>query len=288
MSSRFVNYQTSSSEALGSALNHTLLSVDDENRLLSLAKEGDREAISELVEHNQKLVASVAKMYLGYGNNSVLEFVDLIQIGNLGLCKAIELWDPTKGVRFSTYAFYWIKSFIGRNVIYHAQSLTVSYRFSEILVKLRRVRSDLASKLRREPTQQELAEASGLPLHKVQLGLTAIASTVSLHENWTSPDDETKNTGGAPELYIADPSQNTEDQVVDKLMFQYYKDFITKRFSERQVQVFTLLYGLDGCGYHSIAEVAKLLEITRQRVYEIQKYMLKVLRDEFVRRSDLK
>lgn len=168
--------------AIKEQLDHNLLSAGDEASLLIQAKKGDKGALEKLVKANQKMVYAIAKKYYMAGMGGDQELSDLVQYGNIGLLRAIQKWDPARSVRFSTYATYWIRSFVRRYGMLNGIPFTTSADMMDKWSRLRRTQGRLEQKFRRAPTRNEIALASGIDQRTVQLILPMMAPTFSLDE----------------------------------------------------------------------------------------------------------
>lgn len=255
----------SSRAVVSASLRHPLLSEEDEKMLLMHAKLGDPEAIDELVRCNQKLVASIVRKYnVGQSNANDLEVQDLFQAGNMGLLKAIGMWDFSKNVnKFSTYAFYWIRSYVRRLAMKKASSLSVSYSYSEKLVKIRRAMNDVYEREHREAIPEEIAELAGVTLEEVQYGIRALRIAESIETN--DALSEGKMSDRENRTDIIDDSQNTEQQAIDRVLFlQVQKEL--GRMPEKTQKIVSMYFGLDGGGERNLSEIARMCGMTRQGV----------------------
>ena len=189
--------------------NHPRLSFDEEKELSEKALSGDQSAQTKLVECNLKLVVPIAKRYMGCG----LPLLDLIQEGNLGLIKAAEKYDGSKGFRFSTYATYWIRQAISRALGDQSRTIRIPANMVELLSKVKKASAELTQSLRREPTDQEIAEKLGIELEKVQTVMDMAQATTSLD---LAVDDDGETTMGdlIADSSAENPYQNMVKEVV--------------------------------------------------------------------------
>lgn len=255
------------------SMNHDLLDCEEEKRLLEQAKAGDAEAINLIVNHNQRLVISIAKRYYRACAREEIELCDLIQAGNIGLYKAVTMWDASKKVRFSTYAYYWIRAFVRRLALHRSTTVSVSYGFSEKLNTIRKARNELLGD-GYEPTVAKLAEFTGLAEKDVSMGLIAITMSVSLYE---SRNDECRPYSET----LRDEAQDTETEGITKaLVSQAYS--IIDQMPERWGFVIRHRFGLNGARQMTQAQLGQLLNVTRQNIDHIEKAALRRIKQSMV------
>jgi RNA polymerase sigma factor (sigma-70 family) len=267
--------ELSASDFMLRSLRHELLSDAEEKGLLSKSKAGDTDATNRLVEFNQRLVVAIAKKYhRAYANNEI-EFCDLVQAGNIGLYKAITLWDAGKRVKFSTYAYYWIRAYVRRLALHRSTALSVSFGFSEKLGAIRRARSELLRDIGQEPTLDEIVQYTGYTRKEIELGLAAIKMSVSLDAN--SPDSEHRPLGDV----LCDESQDTEATALTMALLSHALKAIN-RMPDNWRLIIRHRYGLDGADVKTQAQIGKMLGITRQAVDQIEKNALRRIRQEMV------
>ncbi len=248
--------------------NYPLLSIADEVELAKRIMEGDDVAKQILAESNLRLVVSIAKRYVGRG----LSFLDLIQEGNLGLIKAVEKFDYTKGYKFSTYATWWIRQAITRSIADQSRTIRIPVHMSEVINKTYRVSRNLLQELGREPTEQELADAMNVPLEKVREILKVSADPISLDTPIGEEDDS--HLGD----FISDESMMGPE---DAASYSILKDQITKlldTLTDREQRVLILRFGLKDGRSRTLEEVGKEFNVTRERIRQIEAKALRKLR----------
>ena len=245
-----------------------LLSMDEELKLADRILEGDEQAKAILAEANLRLVVSIAKRYVGRG----MLFLDLIQEGNIGLMKAVEKFDVTKGYKFSTYATWWIRQAITRAIADQARTIRVPVHMVETINKLARIQRQLTLELNREPSEDELAEKMGIPVEKIRDIYKISQEPVSLETPIGEEDDS--HLGD----FIKDEhNMSPEDYATNELLKQEIGEVLLT-LTEREEKVIKLRFGLEDGKSRTLEEVGQMFGVTRERIRQIEAKALRKLR----------
>lgn len=246
----------------------SMLSADEEIKLANRIAEGDQSAKNELVEANLRLVVSLARHYQGCG----LSYQDLIQEGNIGLIKAAEKFDVSKGFRFSTYASWWIKQALSRAIADQSRTIRIPVHMTENINKFKKTERELLSQLNREPKIKEIADAMGISEKQAKEIQSYIVEPTSLDIQVGDDDDTTIGSFiedthfvNPESAYIKESNGDIVNAVLDTL-------------SDREANILRLRFGIGGKKAMTLEEVGKEYGLTRERIRQIEAKALRKLR----------
>ena len=245
-----------------------LLTAEEEKELAMKMEAGDMEAKKRLAEANLRLVVSIAKRYVGRG----MLFLDLIQEGNLGLIKAVEKFDYRKGYKFSTYATWWIRQAITRAIADQARTIRIPVHMVETINKLIRVQRQLLQELGREPYPEEIAEKMGLPVERVREIQKISQEPVSLET--PIGEEEDSHLGD----FIQDDNVPVPAEAAAFTLLKEQLVEVLGTLTEREQKVLCLRFGLEDGRARTLEEVGKEIDVTRERIRQIEAKALRKLR----------
>jgi RNA polymerase primary sigma factor len=244
-----------------------VISGDDRARLESQLNVGEH-ARQELIMANTRLVVSIAKMYQGRG----LSLADLIQEGNLGLMKAVDRFDPERGVRLSTYATWWIRQTIARAAGDSGRTIRLPINQGQRWGRLRRISEELSQQLGREPGFEELATAAGLTVEQVQATLSAAREPMQIDELVGDEEDRPR------EDLLADTESELPEQATARQLLLEAISYLLTTLPPREAAILSLRYGLTDGESHSMAQIGEIMGYSRERIRQLQHDALNKLR----------
>ncbi|WP_077534801.1 RNA polymerase sigma factor RpoD [Massiliimalia massiliensis] len=245
-----------------------LLSAEEEIELATRMNQGDAAARKRLSEANLRLVVSIAKRYVGRG----MQFLDLIQEGNLGLIKAVEKFDYTKGFKFSTYATWWIRQAITRAIADQARTIRIPVHMVETINKVKKVSSQLLHKNGHDPSAEEIAEVLDMPVDKVREIMRAAQEPVSLET--PIGEEEDSHLGD----FIPDDDAPAPADAASHTLLKEQLGEVLGTLTEREEKVLRLRFGLEDGRSRTLEEVGKEFDVTRERIRQIEAKALRKLR----------
>lgn len=245
-----------------------LLNPKKEVELAKLVRKGDKAAREEMIRSNLRLVISIAKRY----NNLGIPLSDLIEEGNIGLMRAVEKFDHRKGFRFSTYAAWWIKQSISRSIIDQGKMIRIPVYMNEEILKCKKVTEALTHKLKRKPTLGEVAKRLNLNVEKVR-GFGKWITKISSLDAPIGEEGE-----GQVKDVIEDESMATPDEELESFFNKERTEDLLKMMGDRERKILDLRFGITDGNAHTLAEIAKKMGVSRERIRQVEAAALKKLR----------
>ncbi len=245
-----------------------LLSSDEEIKLAEKIAEGDEQAKKRLTEANLRLVVSIAKKYVGRG----MHFLDLIQEGNVGLIKAVDKFDYTKGFKFSTYATWWIRQAITRAIADQARTIRIPVHMVETINRLKKIQSQLLHENGYEPSEELIADKMNLPVERVREIMRVAQEPVSM-ETPIGPEEDSRLMD-----FIRDEDALAPDEAALKTITNEDIDSVLRTLTSREEAVIRLRFGLQDGRCHTLEEVGSEFNVTRERIRQIEAKALRKLR----------
>ncbi len=246
----------------------SLLTAKEEVSLSRRVKKGDQEARQKMIRANLRLVINIAKRYRHFG----LPLMDMIEEGNIGLMKAVDKFNHRKGYRFSTYAAWWIKQSITRAIAEQVKMIRTPAYLNELLIKWKKTAERLSQKLRRKPTDEEIAKKMRLSKRRSELIASWLATQTSSLDAPIGEDGSTQVSD-----LVEDEAAKSPDADISRLMDQENLKNLLELMSPREREILNMRYGLLDGERHTLAEVAKEIKVSRERVRQIEERALKKL-----------
>lgn len=254
-----------------------LLTVEEEIMLAERIQKGDRKAREHMIRANLRLCVKIARDYEHHG----VPLLDLVNEGNIGLMKAVDYFDPTKGAKFSTYGSWWIKQAVKRAVANQSRTIRIPIHLRDRIAHYWRTHSVLHNELGREPSDEEIADEMGLPLNRIQKMRRAMLSTVSLDAQLGDDDSST-----VAEV-VADERSSTAFQDLDQRTRTDLVRELLDGLNPRELTILRQRFGLEGGAEKTLEEVGEMFNLTRERIRQVQNIALTKLRKWIEQRESL-
>ncbi|HEP8017171.1 TPA: RNA polymerase sigma factor RpoD [Pseudomonas aeruginosa] len=254
--------------ALESEVELTVAEIKEINRAMSICEAKARRAKKEMVEANLRLVISIAKKYTNRG----LQFLDLIQEGNIGLMKAVDKFEYRRGYKFSTYATWWIRQAITRSIADQARTIRIPVHMIETINKLNRISRQMLQEMGREPTPEELGERMDMPEDKIRKVLKIAKEPISMET--PIGDDEDSHLGD----FIEDSTMQSPIEMATSESLKESTREVLAGLTAREAKVLRMRFGIDMNTDHTLEEVGKQFDVTRERIRQIEAKALRKLR----------
>ncbi len=252
-----------------------LLKPKEEIELTKLVKKGNKEAQEKMIRSNLRLVINIAKRYIHLG----IPLMDLIEEGNMGLMKAVKKFNPKKGYRFSTYAGWWIKQSITRAISDQGKIIRIPVYMNELIARWKKTKEQLSQKLKRPPEKEDIARKMKIPVEKVEEIQTWITKVTSLEEP----------IGEEGEDQVMDLIENENavlpDEEISRFLKKEHVEVLLENITDRERRILDLRFGLTDGKSNTLAEVAKEIGVSRERVRQIEDAALKKLKRLIKRRQ---
>ncbi|MCM8800059.1 MAG: RNA polymerase sigma factor RpoD/SigA [Candidatus Omnitrophica bacterium] len=255
-----------------------LLSPQQEIELSKRAKKGDKLARDQLIRSNLRLVINIAKRYMHFG----IPLIDLIEEGNMGLMRAVDKFNPSKGFRFSTYAAWWIRQSITRAIFEQQKVIRMPIYINELINRWKKTQEKLSHKLKRIPTNEEIAKKMGLSKAKMEELVSWLSSTTLSLEAPVGEDEESQVKDLVEDKTVVSP-----DKEISRFLDRERIDNLLEKMTPRERQILDMRFGIMDGNIYTLAQIAKKFGISRERVRQIEEQALKKLR-KFVKEQEEK